>query len=120
MTQRVDVARVDDLLERPARAALAFLRAGHVEPLPVTYRRRDGRHLVGLPPGAAPPEEARGRAVLVLDDGRYWFELRAATLRGRLVPVAAPAGLPVALAWLELVPERIVAWDYGLLHEEPA
>jgi hypothetical protein len=54
-----------------------------------------------------------------VDAGRYWFELRAVTLRGRLVAAPEPPAHAASdLVWLELVPERSVAWDYGTLHEE--
>jgi hypothetical protein len=120
VTQRVDPSDLDDLLGRPPRAAIAFADGARVETVPVAYRRHGGRHWIGVGPEDLPAAGAPERAVLLVDDGRYWFELRAVTLRGRLV--AAPQPPPASasdLVWLELVPEHVVAWDYGTLHEEP-
>lgn len=118
VTQRVDPGAVDDLLERPPRAAIAFSRGASVEPVPVVYCRSETRSFVGLRrewlPPAGPPE----RGVLLLDDGRYWFELRAVTMRGRLEVSRPPPGGEPKLVWFEFTPERTVAWDYGTLHEE--
>jgi hypothetical protein len=119
VTQRVDPAELDDLLERPRRAALAFSDGAAIEAIPVAYRRRGGRHWVGVAREALPPSGGPERAVLLIDDGRYWFELRAVTLRGRLVAASRPPGeTSVDLAWFEVVPEHAVAWDYARLREE--
>jgi hypothetical protein len=118
VTQRVEPAEVDDLLERPPRAALATAEAEGIDAIPVAYRRRAGRHFVGVERGALAARAAAGRAVLVADAGRYWFELRAVTLRGRLAAAEPPPGAAGDLLWLELLPERAVAWDYGRLREE--
>jgi hypothetical protein len=115
VTQRVDPGDLEELLSRPARTAIAFTEGERIETLPVAYRREGSRHFVGLPRGGAPPE----RAVLLADDGRFWFELRAVTLRGRLVVAPQPPrGAAPDRLWLELLPEHSVAWDYGKLREE--
>ena len=119
VTQRVDPDALVDLLERPARAAIAFPRGASVEPVPVAYLRSEGHDLVGLGREWLPPEGAPERAVLLLDDGRYWFELRAVTMRGRLGPSSAPPpGSEPHFVWFEFTPDRTVAWDYGALREE--
>jgi hypothetical protein len=116
VTNRVDPASLADLLAAPARATLAWVRADQLELAPVRYAWDRGRHLVAAAGSETPPPPG-ARASLVLDEGFAWFALRAVTLRGTLATCAAspaPAG-----AWLELVPERVAAWDYGRLHEEP-
>jgi len=119
VTQRVDLSQVEDLLERAPRAAIAFLRGARVEPVAVAHLRSDGRSWVGVMPEALPREGPPDGVVLLLDDGRYWFELRAVTLRGRLVAATQPPpGADVRLVWLEFVPDHVVAWNYGTLHEE--
>jgi len=119
VTQRVDPVELDDLLERPRRAAIAFSSGGGIEPVPVACLRHAGRLWIGAVREALPAAGTPGRAVLLIDDGRYWFELRAVLLRVRLV--AAPQSPPTAsaeLAWFEAIPDRMVAWDYAALREE--
>lgn len=119
VTQRVDPEKLRALLERPPRAAIAFVERERIEVLPVTYRHREGRHLVGVPRRDLPAASAPERAFLLVDDGCAWFELRAVSLRGRLLAaLAPPAEAPSDLLWLELVPDHVVAWDYATLHEE--
>jgi hypothetical protein len=117
-TQRVAPGDLDRLLAHPPRAAMAFLDGERIAPVPVAYCRQSGRHRVAVArealPAAGPPE----RAVLLIDDGRYWFELRAVTLRGRLVAAPPPPDAEPDRVWFELVPDRVVAWDYATLHEE--
>jgi hypothetical protein len=121
VTNRVDPATLDALLARPPRATLAYEREGGVELMPVAHRRDGARHHVGFARGGEVAGPAPGaRASLVVDDGWSWFNLRAITARGTLA--AAPEHLArdrADLAWYELGPDRITAWDYGTLHEEP-
>jgi hypothetical protein len=117
VTNRLEPAALSDLLARPPRATLAFLRDGQVEVAPVAYRGEGRRHWVGL---AHPLPPTNAGASLVIDDGWSWFALRAVTVRGTLSPKGeTPAGAFAGLAWLELVPHHVSAWDYGSLHEEP-
>jgi len=128
VTQRVDVgdlADLADLAEAPPRAAIAFATDDGPTCLPVVMRRQADGILVGADPGALPSGGLPERAVLLVDDGRFWFELRAVVWRGRLEPASAPpegaAGEPGdgGLVWLRLVPRRVAAWDYGRLREVP-
>jgi hypothetical protein len=115
-SNRVDPAALGDLLAAPCRATLAWTAEGRLELAPVRYAGRDGRHYVTVPrEGTAPGPDTR--VSLVLDDGASWFELRAVTLRGVLAPASDPP--PGGEPWLELVPARTTAWDYGAFHEEP-
>jgi hypothetical protein len=97
------------------------VRDGEVEALPVLFRRHGDQLWVGVARESAPPASSFGRAVLVLDDGHYWFELRAHTWRGRIeVAADAPFGAADDVVWLRFVPSGAVAWDYGALREEPS
>jgi hypothetical protein len=118
VTQRVDPSALDDLLERPPRAAIAFVDGGRVEPVPVAYRRRGGRHWIGVAREALPASGLPDRAALLIDDGRWWFELRGVMLRGRFATAEGPPGGSEDLTWLELAPTSAAAWDYSALHEE--
>lgn len=53
-----------------------------------------------------PPEGPPERAVLLLDDGRYWFELRAVTMRGRLVASKPPSRSSSGSRSLPIAPWR--------------
>lgn len=121
MTQRVPVGEISDLLAGSARAAMAYAGPDGPECVPVVVRTDGGIH-VGMTPDAIAPAGSRQRVVLVIDDGRYWFQLRAALWRGTLAPEeddgTAPAG--DGLVWFRLEPQRSAAWDYGRLREEPA
>lgn len=119
VTQRVDASALDGLAERPPRAALAFTRGEAVEAVPIALHRDGEKIWIGidrnLPVGDATPLPA----VVLIDDGRYWFELRGLTWRGGLVPSAVhPSALSTELRWFEFLIEARVAWDYATLHEE--
>jgi len=119
VTQRVDPSALEALVARPPRAALAFSHGEGVEVLPVVFRRDGEKIWIGIERGAPIADEARVPAALLVDDGRYWFELRAITWRGRLAAAPAPPSLPTAeLRWFEFQIESSVSWDYGTLHEE--
>jgi hypothetical protein len=120
VTNRVDPAVLGDLVAAPRRATLAWEHGGELEVAPVRYVGARGRHFVALAAGEGSPRD-RARASIVLDDGWAWFALRAVTLRGTLAPCAPPpAAAEAGAAWRELLAERVTAWDYGTLHEEPA
>lgn len=118
ITQRVDSRALDVLVARPPRAAVVFSRSDGVEAVPVAFRRECGRLWIGMDRSVPVNVETPVPAVVVVDDGRYWFELRAITWRGRLVSATAPAILGVALSWFEFLVESSVAWDYATLHED--
>lgn len=135
VTRDVDTSDLHDLLERPARACIAHTGAGGPVARPVTLVWAEGRYLVGLPhpaarrPGTAgnddgrmPGDEAEApvpgdEAVLLVDEGTRWFDLRAVYVRGVVRAADPPTGADPGLRWLEITPERTVAWDYGALRE---
>ncbi len=93
------------MLERAPRVCLAFAGVDGPRVYPVKLAFKAGRCQVYLPAlkmDALPPE-----AVLLVDEGVYYFDLRAIYIRGALQPAGE--------GWFELVPTRTVAWDYGLL-----
>lgn len=111
VTQRVPLAGIGSLLAGSARAAVAYVGPDGPECEPVVARLDDGIR-VGFLPDAAPATVPE-RAVLVIDDGAWWFELRAAVWRGTL----APDGDDDGLVWFRLDAGRFTAWDYGQLRE---
>lgn len=117
ITQRVDASALDALVERPPRAAITFTHGEDIEAVPVAFRRDRGKLWIGIDRGLPVSNGTPVPAVVVVDGGRYWFELRAITWRGRLVPAMAP---PAAadLQWFEFLVDSDVSWDYATLHEE--
>lgn len=111
VTNRVSFAEASDLLERPTRACLGFVLDGRprVEPVEAVYH--DSRFFVGLPMGSEAGLHDT-EAVLAIDEGVLFFDLRAICVRGtaRRTPEANPG-----FAWFELEPSKVTCWDYGRL-----
>lgn len=114
VTNRISVEEAADLLERPGRAGLSFVREGRPLVEPVAFRRRADRFQV-RPTGDPGPEEG-DEVVLVVDEGVLFFDLRAVYVRGRwrLAPVDADGGV----GWSDIEPTRITCWDYGRLRAD--
>jgi hypothetical protein len=118
VTNRVGVETLRDLLEGARTAALACVdETGAVQALPAAFHWHEGQIRLGVPLGAV---RGGGRVAIVVDEGWFWWDLRAVLARGALTPSTRPAGAAaVDLAWFELAADRLTAWDYGRLHEEP-
>jgi hypothetical protein len=117
VTRDVELSAVNDLLEHPPRATLAFVDGDDVEVLPVRARFRAATYSFGVRPEVATDFENR-EVVLVIDDGAYWFELRGISVRGlaRRTERAEP-GETDALGWYAIDARRVLAWDYGAIRE---
>jgi len=100
-----------DLLSRATQAAVAFVNSdGALEAFPVAFTYRDGSYLFST--GERGSQLAEGQRVsLLIDEGCYHTELRGVRARGPVRPVETP--------WLEVFPEKLVAWDYGAMREMP-
>lgn len=110
VTVRVPFAQNMDLLRRPARACLGFTSPEGPRIEPVALRYSEGRYLLGLDEHAMVPDEG-AEVVVVVDEGRLFFELRAVYLRGTSLHV--PETLEDHKTWIELLPTKITSWDYG-------
>jgi hypothetical protein len=113
VTRNVKPQDVADLGADPPRACLAVVRDGRTVLVPVRAQA-DGEGYRIL----VPRDDVAGLdgtpALLVLDDGVAWFELRAVTARGTLT--AVPAGTDdTDDVPFTLTPRRVVAWDYGAI-----
>ncbi|MEW6268054.1 MAG: hypothetical protein AB1689_02000 [Thermodesulfobacteriota bacterium] len=112
-----------DLLEHPPRASLTLVVGDALEQLPVTVRHEHGRYRLAAAADALASVPDQTEAVLLIDDGWHWFELRGVSVRGRIARLASSAasGSPAeGASCVELVPRRTIAWDYGTLREERA
>lgn len=117
VTRNVELDAVHDLLERVPRACIVFAAANGPHAQPVALIWRDSRYFVGLPPQTTPQPSSSQEIVLLVDEGVYYFDLRAVYIRGQAQPVEPPSTAPGGHTWFELLPRKIVAWDYGLLYE---
>lgn len=115
VTRDVAPGELRDLLEQPARAALAFVDSGEVELVPARARWAGEAHGFCVRDADAPDLDGR-EVVLTRDDGAYWFELRAVLVRGVARRETAPKGEERSgLAWYSVAARRVVAWDYATL-----
>jgi hypothetical protein len=110
VTVRVPLEESLDLLERPARACVGFVRDGQPQLEPVHVSYEDGRYLIGIGSGALAPDPS-DEVVLVVDDGVLFFELRAVYVRGvtRSISSVPQEGL----RWAEVEPRLVSSWNYG-------
>ncbi len=117
VTRDIDPAAARDLLERVPRACIST--SGPRGPLaqPVALLWREGRYFVGIPQSAGLPPAAGQELVLLVDEGMQFYDLRAIYIRGYAQHSAPPPNAPAGHAWIELLPSKTVAWDYGTLHE---
>lgn len=117
VTRDIDPACAHDLLERVPRACIAFASDHGPEVQTIVLVWHDGRYLAGIPEDAEHRPGSGHEVVLLIDEGVYFFDLRAIYIRGQVKPVAAPGGAPADCTWFEVIPLKTVAWDYGMLRE---
>ena len=117
ITRDIDPVEAQDLLERVPRACVAFTDDHGPAAQPIAFVWRDGRYLAGIADTATLQPSAGQEVVLLVDEGVYFFDLRAIYIRGQLKVVEVPRGAPVGYNWFEVVPLKTVAWDYGTLRE---
>jgi hypothetical protein len=116
VTRDVEVSAVRDLLDHPPRATVAFVEGEAVTLLPVRARHRTGAYQFGIPAGRAGNLDTR-EVVLVVDDGRYWFELRGVSVRGVAARIEPPEDTADRLEWYAITPRRVLAWDYAAIRK---
>jgi hypothetical protein len=117
ITRDIDPIDAHDLLERVPRACLSFALDDGPIAQPIAFVWRDGRYLVGISETANRLLVIDQEVVLLVDEGVYFFDLRAIYIRGRVKPIDAPDGVSSGRLWFEVIPLKTVAWDYGTLRE---
>jgi hypothetical protein len=110
VTVRVPLEENIDLLRDPTRACLGFTSPNGPWIEPAALRYRENRFLVGLEGDAIVPNEGE-EVVLVVDEGRLFFQLRAVYVRGHSTHVTERSG--DGKIWIEVLPSKITSWDYG-------
>jgi hypothetical protein len=117
VTRDVDPDRMRDLLERVPRACLSFASDHGPIVQPVGLLWHETRCRVSIL-GEADDQPFPGQeVVLLVDEGIYYFDLRAIYIRGQVKTAEAPPDAPTGRKWFEVVPIKTVAWDYGTLRE---
>ncbi len=111
---RVPLEQNLDLLRCPARACLGFAVADRPWIEPVAFVFHDGHYLVSLETGSRAPEDGT-EVVLVVDEGRLFFELRAVYIRGKATHIRDES--EDARVWVEVLPTNTTSWDYGRMRE---
>ncbi|MGO9152478.1 pyridoxamine 5'-phosphate oxidase family protein [Mycobacterium sp.] len=115
ITRDVEASAVADLALSHPRAALAATVEDEILLLPVSVTLEGPVDPASSPRivqvSAGNPDLTGRNVVVIVDDGPQWFRLRSLTVRG----VAEAVGD----CTYRVVPERIVAWDYGSLREAP-
>jgi hypothetical protein len=117
VTRNIDPSRARDLLERVPRACLSFASDHGPQAQSIVFVWHGGRYLAGLPEDADCQPVSGQEVVLLIDEGIYFFDLRAIYIRGQAKPAEALRGAPAGRTWVEVVPLKTVAWDYGTLRE---
>ena len=118
VTRNIEPSFAQDLLERVPRACLCFASDHGPQAQPIVLVWHEGRYLAGLPEDADPRPGSDQEVVLLIDDGIYYFDLRAIYIRGHVKPDETPKASPIGgCTWVEVVPLKSVAWDYGTLRE---
>jgi hypothetical protein len=117
VTRDIDPVEAQDLLRRVPRASLAFASDHGPHAQPIAFVWRDGRYLAGIPAAANLQPTVDQEVVLLVDEGVHFFDLRAIYIRGRVRRAEAPTDASPGRTWFEVIPLKIVAWDYGTLHE---
>ena len=117
VTRDIDPDSALDLLEQVPRACLSFSSAHGPIVQPVGLLWHEGRYLASVPGDVKNPPLSGQEVVLLVDEGIYYFDLRAIYIRGQVVATEVPPDMPAGRMWFEVVPLKTVAWDYGSLRE---
>jgi hypothetical protein len=117
VTRDIDPESMRDLLERVPRACLSYANDHGPQAQPVRLRWQEDRYLVNTSSDIEDQLHSGQEVVLLVDEGVYYFDLRAIYIRGQVRSVEMPIDALVDRKWFEVVPTKIVAWDYGMLRE---
>lgn len=115
ISRDVEASAVADLALTPPRAALAATVDDEILVFPASLTLEEPADPASSPRIVQVPEHSpdlAGRNVVVIADaGPQWFRLRSLTVRG--------TAKSMGHFTYRVVPQRILAWDYGSLREVP-
>jgi len=119
VTRDINPEDARDLLERVPRVCMAFAGEDGPQAQPIAFVWREGLYLAGISGKASSLPKPGDEVVFLIDEGLYFFDLRAIYVRGRVTPVTPPEFAPVGYTWFTVEPTKTVAWDYGKLRGVP-
>lgn len=117
VTRNIEPEAAHDLLLSVPRACIAFAGDDGPHAQPVIFIWRDERYQIGIPASATCQPAPDQEIVLLVDEGVYFFDLRAIYIRAVAMPVKPPSDNTPGYDWFELKPSKTIAWDYGAMRE---
>ena len=117
VTRNIDLDSAQDLLKQVPRACMAYASKDGPQAFPIEFVWQAGRYLAGIPENSGHLPNPGDEVVFLIDEGIYFFDLRAIYIRGYVKHASVPAGVLVGCSWFEVVPSKTVVWDYGMLRE---
>jgi hypothetical protein len=117
VTRNIEPESAHNLLRSVPRACMAFADEEGPQVQPVMLIWQDDRYRIGVPESAARQPAPNQEVVLLVDEGVYFFDLRAIYVRGAVQPVQPPSDGAPGCFWFELIPSKTVAWDYGAMRK---
>lgn len=117
VTRNIDPVYARDLLERTPRACISFASDDGPQAQPIVLLWQNDRYLASIPADVDCRPVSGQEVVILIDEGIYFFDLRAIYIRGLVKAHETPIDAPANHTWFEVVPLKTVAWDYGLLRE---
>ena len=117
VTPKIDPALAQDLLQRVPRACIAFASDDRAWAQPILLKWHEDQYWIAIPQSAAQRPDTGQEVVLLVDEGIYYFDLRAIYIRGSVQPAQPVFSTSADYAWFILAPSRTIAWDYGTIHQ---
>lgn len=117
VTRNINPIYARDLLESVPRACISFACDDGPQAQPIVLLWHNDRYLASIPADIEYRPVPGQEVVILIDEGIYFFDLRAIYIRGLVKAAETPMDTPTNHTWFEVVPLNTVAWDYGLLRE---
>ena len=117
VTRNIDPALAQDLLRRVPRACIAFASEQGAYAQPVLLNWQHEQYKIAVQEAAVYKPAAGQKVVLLVDEGIYYFNLRAIYIRGFVQPIDPLSNAPSGYSWFEMTPTKTIAWDYGAMRE---
>jgi hypothetical protein len=81
---------------------------------PVGLRWNESRYLISFSENAVYQPLPGQEVVLLVDEGVYYFDLRAIYIQGQVNSIETPPDTPAGCTWFEVVPIKTVAFTLSI------